>query len=102
MNHTAPAEIPSRSEAIRAQAYLLWQQANRPPNQELDFWLQAEQQLAAKQRPESGQPEAATNHRKRRKAEPKAAAGTKRAASPNGNGAKKRPPGTPKPRAKQR
>ena len=33
-------------------AYRLWEQANRPSGQALDFWLQAEAQLAARLQPQ--------------------------------------------------
>ncbi|MDZ4404693.1 DUF2934 domain-containing protein [Prosthecobacter sp.] len=36
---------PPPFEPIHARAYHLWQQANRPTGQDVDFWLQAEQQV---------------------------------------------------------
>lgn len=34
-----------RRGKVRARAYELWEQAGRPANRELDFWLEAERQI---------------------------------------------------------
>ncbi len=34
-----------RRGRVRARAYELWEQAGRPGNRELDFWLEAERQI---------------------------------------------------------
>ena len=34
-----------RRGQVRARAYELWEQAGRPTNRELEFWLEAERQL---------------------------------------------------------
>lgn len=34
-----------RRGQVRARAYELWEQAGRPSNRELDFWLEAERQI---------------------------------------------------------
>lgn len=95
MNHTAPSETQPRNEEIRARAYLLWEKANYPHGQDLDFWLQAEQQLAGKP-PAQTNSAAASNGRKQRGAAPKVTAGARRASSPASNGSKKRQPTTTK------
>jgi Protein of unknown function (DUF2934) len=33
--------------AVAARAYALWQQAGQPDGRELEFWLEAEQELAS-------------------------------------------------------
>jgi hypothetical protein len=38
---------PSPLDPIQALAYELWQKANRPAGQDMDFWLQAERQSVA-------------------------------------------------------
>ncbi len=38
---------PPPFEPIHARAYDLWQKANRPTGQDMDFWLQAERQSVA-------------------------------------------------------
>lgn len=40
-NRSAPDE-----EQVRARAYALWEQAGRPEGDGLQFWLEAEQELA--------------------------------------------------------
>jgi len=36
-------------DAIRHRAYLIWEQASCPEGKDLEFWLRAEQELAAEQ-----------------------------------------------------
>ncbi|MBY0461298.1 MAG: DUF2934 domain-containing protein [Gemmataceae bacterium] len=43
---TAPAQPPS-DEQVRARAYFLWEQAGRPDGDGAEFWVRAEQELAA-------------------------------------------------------
>lgn len=45
MKKTSFTIPPSPFAAIHARADHLWQQANRPTGQDLNFWLQAEQQV---------------------------------------------------------
>jgi len=41
---STPINQPSEEE-VRERAYLLWEDADRPDGDGIDFWLQAEQQL---------------------------------------------------------
>ncbi len=90
MNHSAPSETPPRYDEIRAHAYLLWQQASCPVGQDLNFWLQAEQQLADT----------------RSETSPKVASSTRRdpgsAGNGSANGSAKRQPGSAKKPSKAR
>jgi hypothetical protein len=42
---TVPPRAPVTHEAIAARAHALWEQAGRPNGRDLEFWVQAEQQL---------------------------------------------------------
>jgi hypothetical protein len=48
-NPTAAPAVPPRApvtrEAIAARAHALWEQAGHPNGRDLEFWVQAEQQL---------------------------------------------------------
>jgi hypothetical protein len=51
---TPPANLPippqpltPDEEAIRARAYQLWEAAGRPDGEGVEFWLEAERELAA-------------------------------------------------------
>ena len=57
MKKTSFTIPPPPFAAIHARAYHLWQQANRPTGQDLDFWLQAEQQVQPQ--PQAGKAAAA-------------------------------------------
>jgi hypothetical protein len=37
-----------RRPKVRARAYELWEQAGHPPDRDLEFWLEAERQIADK------------------------------------------------------
>jgi hypothetical protein len=50
-NASSPSPAIPHEEKQRL-AYQLWEQANRPGGQALDFWLQAEAQLAARLQPQ--------------------------------------------------
>jgi Protein of unknown function (DUF2934) len=50
-NASSPSPAIPHEEKERL-AYRLWEQANRPSGQALDFWLQAEAQLAARLQPQ--------------------------------------------------
>jgi Protein of unknown function (DUF2934) len=50
-NASSPSPAIPHEEKERL-AYRLWEQANRPSGQSLDFWLQAETQLAARLQPQ--------------------------------------------------
>jgi hypothetical protein len=39
-----------RRSKVRARAYELWEAAGRPPDRDLEFWLEAEQQISEEQR----------------------------------------------------
>jgi hypothetical protein len=45
MKNTSSTTSQPQTENVRVLAYHFWQQANSPPEQALDFWLQAERQL---------------------------------------------------------
>ena len=47
MKPTAQQETPVSYQDTQQLAYQLWQEANCPSGQDLDFWLKAEQQLSA-------------------------------------------------------
>jgi hypothetical protein len=38
---------PSRFRQIKARAYELWEQAGRPADRDLEFWLEAEREISA-------------------------------------------------------
>jgi hypothetical protein len=40
-----PPRAPVTREAIAARAHALWEQAGHPNGRDLEFWVQAEQQL---------------------------------------------------------
>jgi hypothetical protein len=90
---------PPPFNAIHARAYQLWQHANRPTGQDVDFWLQAEQQVMLPQAtatatsvkakaPTNAKAPVKTTAKTAAKANPQAAltfkpkSGTKRAAQP--------------------
>lgn len=87
MKKTPLASPPPPFEAIHARAYHLWQHANRPTGQDMEFWLQAEQQIL--QQPQAEAPSNAKSAAKTAaKANPQAAltykpkSGTKRSTKP--------------------
>ncbi len=45
MNQSQSTMTPSQIQEIRGLAYQLWLQADRPAGKEIDFWLQAEEQI---------------------------------------------------------
>ncbi|WP_395736849.1 DUF2934 domain-containing protein [Prosthecobacter sp.] len=51
MNSTPPHRPEHRYEEISLLAYHLWQKSGSPAGQDLEFWLQAEQQLSGKEKP---------------------------------------------------
>lgn len=81
---------PPPFNAIHARAYQLWQHANRPTGQDVDFWLQAEQQVMLPQAkaPTNTKTPVKRTAKTAAKANPQAAltfkpkSGTKRAAQP--------------------
>ena len=55
MKPTAQQETPVSYQDTQQLAYQLWQEANCPSGQDLDFWLKAEQQLSAQSQASKGQ-----------------------------------------------
>ena len=47
MQNTTTPPVPCDQNEIARRAYLLWEQAGRPPGQHLRFWLEAEGQVLA-------------------------------------------------------
>jgi Protein of unknown function (DUF2934) len=41
--------IDEREEQIRRRAHELWEQEGKPEGREMDFWLQAEREIAGEQ-----------------------------------------------------
>jgi hypothetical protein len=41
--------MDEREEQIRCRAHELWEQAGKPEGREMDFWLQAEREIASEQ-----------------------------------------------------
>lgn len=64
MNSTPHPRPERRYEEISLLAYHLWQKAECPPGEDVNFWLQAEQQLFGKDVPSSaGGKKAPANHK---------------------------------------
>lgn len=54
MSKALPQNTLSTHEQIAATAHTLWEQAGRPRERDLEFWLKAEQQVVAKLREPAG------------------------------------------------
>ena len=53
MNHNCPSEVVGNHNEISCLAFQLWEKAGNPEGRDLEFWLAAETQLLALQRPEA-------------------------------------------------
>ncbi|MGO9203259.1 MAG: DUF2934 domain-containing protein [Limisphaerales bacterium] len=53
MNHNCPSEVGANHNKISCLAFQLWEKAGSPEGRDLEFWLAAETQLLAPQRPDA-------------------------------------------------
>jgi hypothetical protein len=53
MNQNCPSEVAATRNEISRLAFQLWEKAGCPEGRDLEFWLGAEAQLLAPQRPEA-------------------------------------------------
>lgn len=53
MNQNSPSEVGANHNEISCLAFELWEKAGSPEGRDLEFWLAAETQLLALQRPEA-------------------------------------------------
>jgi hypothetical protein len=53
MNQNCPPNVAANRNEISHLAFQLWEKAGRPAGRDLEFWLGAEKQLLARQRPEA-------------------------------------------------